>query len=130
MTPDGERASIGGRRTAVRLPVMAGAVLVLAGFGALALAWYHLGNTDQVSVQNEDLVSGGLGGLALIIVGSTVLLRDALLHGRALVDQPKDATAGGLEPMPIVEGSPAPAPRAAAKRKATPRRPATKTKSQ
>jgi branched-chain amino acid transport system permease protein len=130
MTPDGERTSIGRRRTAVRFPVILGTVLVLAGFGALALAWYHLGNTEQVSVQNEDMVSGGLGGLALIIVGSTLLLRDALLHGRGIVEQPPDTTAGGLEPMPIVEAAPAPVARAAAKRKATPRRSAAKTKSQ
>ena len=116
VTPEREQPSTGGRRTAVRLPVIAGAVLVLAGFGALLLAWYHLGNTDQVAVQNQDIVSGGLGGLALIIVGSTLLVRDALLHGRALVDQRTDATVD--EPMP--QTTP----------KATTRRPAAKTKSQ
>ena len=74
------------RRQAIRLPVVIAGVMVVAGFCALAIAWYHAGNTDQLWIQNQELVSGGLGGLGLIIVGSTLLIRDALVHGRPAVE--------------------------------------------
>jgi branched-chain amino acid transport system permease protein len=73
------------RRTTIRIPVVIGAVVVIAGFGALALAWYHAGNTDQVWIQNQEIVSGGLGGLALVVFGSMLLVRDALINGRAVI---------------------------------------------
>jgi hypothetical protein len=74
------------RRQAIRLPVVVAGVLVVAGFCALAIAWYHAGNTDQLWIQNQELVSGGLGGLGLIIIGSALLIRDALVHGRPAVE--------------------------------------------
>ena len=75
------------RPQAIRLPVVIAGVLVVAGFCALAIAWYHVGNTDQLWIQNQELVSGGLGGLGLIIIGSALLVRDALVHRRPAVEQ-------------------------------------------
>jgi branched-chain amino acid transport system permease protein len=57
---------------------IAAAAVVVAGFLAITLAWYHSGNTDQVWIQNQELVSGGIGGLALVILGVGLLLRDEL----------------------------------------------------
>jgi hypothetical protein len=54
----------------------------VGGFGALALAWYHAGNTDQTWIQNQEMISGGLGGLGLIVLGGALLIRDALLSRR------------------------------------------------
>jgi hypothetical protein len=70
------------QRPTIRVPVALGTLAIVAGFAALALAWYHTGNTDQMWIQNQEMISGGLGGIGLIIVGATILIRDALLYGR------------------------------------------------
>jgi branched-chain amino acid transport system permease protein len=69
-------------RPTIRVPVALGTLAIVAGFAALALAWYHTGNTDQMWIQNQEMISGGFGGIGLIIVGATVLIRDALISGR------------------------------------------------
>lgn len=66
------------------ITLVAGYALVAAGFIAIGLAWYHSGNTNSSFVQNQELISGGIGGLALIIFGATMLLRDAFMHGRTV----------------------------------------------
>ena len=71
-------------RPTIRVPVALGTLAIVAGFAALALAWYHTGNTDQMWIQNQEMISGGLGGIGLIIVGATVLIRDALINGRGI----------------------------------------------
>ena len=88
----------------VRLPVVIAALLVVAGFTSVALAWYHAGNTDQVWIQNQEIVSGGIGGLGLIVLGSVLLLRDALLHGRALQGRSAERVAGSEEGSDWLEG--------------------------
>ena len=66
----------------VRPLVVAAAVLVAVGFGAIALAWYHAGNTSQVWIQNQELISGGVGGLAVVVLGVGLFLYDRLLVTR------------------------------------------------
>ena len=61
---------------AIRPLVAAGIVIITVGFAAIGLAWYHAGNTSQVWVQNQELISGGIGGLALVIVGVTLIAYD------------------------------------------------------
>jgi hypothetical protein len=46
--------------------------LVLAGFGAMALGWVGAARTIYVPLQFPGLVSGGIGGLALIGVGTAL----------------------------------------------------------
>jgi branched-chain amino acid transport system permease protein len=60
------------------LAFVAGVVFLAIGFFAIALAWYHAGNTDAVWVQNQEILSGGVGGLALVVLGSCLLIRDRL----------------------------------------------------
>jgi hypothetical protein len=60
----------------IRPLVAVGVVVITVGFAAIALAWYHAGNTSQVWVQNQELISGGIGGLALVIVGATLIAYD------------------------------------------------------
>jgi hypothetical protein len=100
-----DAARRGMRAKAVRLPVVVASLIVVAGFASLIVAWYHAGNTDQLWIQNQEIVSGGLGGLALIVFGSALLIRDALIHGRAVAG-------GGGNEAPVAEtdaGLPAPA---------------------
>jgi hypothetical protein len=59
------------------MPVI-GAACIAAGFTCIALAWYHAGNTDQLWIQNQELISGGVGGLALVLTGLGLLIRDRL----------------------------------------------------
>lgn len=77
---DQERPTV--RLAVPSLSLIIGTSLVAAGFVAIALAWYHTGNTSSGFVHNQELISGGIGGLALVITGATLLLRDALLNGR------------------------------------------------
>jgi hypothetical protein len=62
----------------VRPLVVGGAAAVAAGFVAIALAWYHTGNTSQVWIQNQEIMSGGIGGLALVILGTGLIVTDRL----------------------------------------------------
>jgi branched-chain amino acid transport system permease protein len=105
---DSARTSSGIRGTAIRLPVVVASVVVVAGFAAMALAWYHAGNTDQLWIQNQEIVSGGLGGLALIVLGSMLLVRDALIHGRGVVGRVGDLGQGDVEPAWSAPGALAP----------------------
>ncbi|MBV9254478.1 MAG: hypothetical protein JO054_09625 [Actinobacteria bacterium] len=68
--------------TRLRPLLLAGASVLAVGLAAIALAWYHAGNTSQVWVQNQELISGGLGGLALVVVGVGLLVYDGVLAAR------------------------------------------------
>ena len=67
----------------VRPLLAGGAVLLAVGFAAIGLAWYHAGNTSQVWIQNQEMISGGLGGLALVVVGIGLLVYDRVVVLRA-----------------------------------------------
>ena len=67
-----------------RALTLIGAVVLAVGLAAIALAWYHAGNTSQVWVQNQELISGGLGGLALVVAGVGLLVYDGVTAARAL----------------------------------------------
>ena len=68
---------------AIRPLAVTAAVLVAVGFAAIGLAWYHAGNTSQVWIQNQELISGGVGGLAVVVLGVGLFLYDRLLVTRA-----------------------------------------------
>lgn len=81
-------------------PLTVGAVLIMAvGVGAIGLAWYHMGNTDQVWIQNQELVSGGLLGLGLIFVGSALLVREGIVYAAEL-------GRSGTVPAPDMDATP------------------------
>jgi branched-chain amino acid transport system permease protein len=66
-----------------------GAIVAGIGFVAIGFAWYHAGNTSQLWVQNQELISGGIGGLALVIAGIGLLLADQIARlVRALEARP------------------------------------------
>lgn len=89
-----------GQVAVIRLPVALGLLMVIAGFTAIAVAWYNTGRTNQLWIQNQEIVSGGMIGLGLIMFGSTLLLRDALLHGGAAARGPVPAGAGAVDAQP------------------------------
>jgi len=71
------------------VPVYIGIVLVLAGFAVIGLTWGKVAGLLLVPLQLPYLVSGGLTGLGLIMVGITVISigakrRDAAERGRQL----------------------------------------------
>lgn len=71
------------KTTGIRPLLAAGTVAVAVGFASIVLAWYHAGNTNQVWIQNQEMILGGLGGLGLVIVGVGLVIYDRLLAGRA-----------------------------------------------
>ncbi|MGH2796070.1 MAG: branched-chain amino acid ABC transporter permease [Actinomycetota bacterium] len=96
------------RRAKPSIALIIGALLIAEGAVAIGLGWYYSGNTDQVWIQVQHLISGGLGGLALIIVGVCLVIRDAI--GRAevrLADRIGAAVAEALAAHDRVERRPA-----------------------
>jgi hypothetical protein len=59
----------GGSRTATRWLMIAGAALIGVGFPVILLGWWGASRTPYVFEQVPYLISGGLFGLALAIVG-------------------------------------------------------------
>jgi hypothetical protein len=56
------------------LPTYVGIAVAAIGFGVLAFAWGKVaGIADNVALQMPYLVSGGLTGLALVMVGVTIV---------------------------------------------------------
>lgn len=53
---------------------VAAVVLVLAGLTALSVGWLGISGTGLAAEQNPYLISGGLGGIALVGIGCTLWL--------------------------------------------------------
>jgi hypothetical protein len=85
----------------LRDPALPGLLLmgaiVVAGFGALAFGWYGTARTIYVPLQLPEILSGGLGGLALVGAGAALFdLQLARLYAareRRVVDQVLDEVA-------------------------------------
>jgi hypothetical protein len=84
-----EQARISGRRLdGERLLFAVGAVLVPVGVLMIVVAWHGVANTGAVFEQIPFVVSGGIGGLALVVLGGflyfawwqTRALREAREH--------------------------------------------------
>lgn len=83
ITERSEVLVVNGSRIALGLAGIAGIVAVVLGFGAIGLAWYHAGNTRDTFVQNQEMLSGGIGGLALVILGTGLFIADRLVATRS-----------------------------------------------
>lgn len=55
------------------LPLVAGWLLVVAGAVVLGVGWFGISGEALVAKQLPYLVSGGLGGLGLVVVGAAVI---------------------------------------------------------
>jgi hypothetical protein len=60
-----------------RFQAPAGLLLVVGGFVAVFLGWLEASGTADVRIQMQDLISGGIGGLGMLVVGG-VLLQSSL----------------------------------------------------
>ena len=71
------------------VPIYIGVAITIAGFVLLLIAWGQVAGETQVSLQLPYLVSAGLTGLALVMVGLTVVTiaseqRDAAARDRQM----------------------------------------------
>jgi len=71
------------------VPIYIGVAIAIAGFVLLLIAWGQVAGETQVSLQLPYLVSAGLTGLALVMVGLTVVTiaseqRDAAARDRQM----------------------------------------------
>lgn len=67
------------------VPTYLGIAVAAVGFAIIAVAWGRTAGETSVALQMPYLISGGLGGVGLILVGLTVInvaarRRDALLR--------------------------------------------------
>ncbi len=86
------------------VPTYLGVAVAAAGFVLIAVAWGKVAGETNVGLQMPYLVSGGLTGLALVMVGLTVISvaarrRDALLREQQmrLLADALEELAGALE---------------------------------
>lgn len=61
-----------------RMLLIGGGVLVALGVVFILYAWYQVSGTRNVGLQMPYAVSGGLLGLALVVLGSAVIIRFSL----------------------------------------------------
>ena len=57
-----------------RVEVPAGLLLLGGGFLAVGAGWLEASGTPDVRIQMQDLISGGIGGLAMVVAGLALLL--------------------------------------------------------
>jgi len=60
-----------------------GLAVCLAGFAGIWLGWNGAASYDRVEAQLPYVISGGLGGLGLVVVGAALVLADAHRQDRA-----------------------------------------------
>lgn len=73
------------RRTWSKLGGRLGMAVVLAGFVVVFLGWNGAASYDRVPAQFPYLISGGIAGLALVVLGSAFIVVDASRRNRAAV---------------------------------------------
>jgi len=97
-----------------RLGARLGVVLAFAGFVAIYLGWNGAASFDDLRQQFPYLLSGGVGGLALVVLGCSAMVLDVArtesAELRASVDALREAierTAASGRPSPdgVVVGS-------------------------
>ena len=54
-------------------PVLAGVVVVLVGLGLIAYTWGRVAGLLLIPLQLPYIISGGLAGLGLVLVGMTIV---------------------------------------------------------
>ncbi|HZQ87619.1 MAG TPA: hypothetical protein VFA83_22425 [Acidimicrobiales bacterium] len=101
-----------GLRWFARVELPLGLALVAAGFAAIGLGWLDASGTADVRVQMQDLISGGVGGLALVIVGGFLLIAQLAERAARRSEQKLDrvtaallAMAGSVAPSLVDEPS-------------------------
>lgn len=73
-----------------RVLTVLGWVVVVAGFGVVAAGWAGVQSTPVIPVQLAYLASGGLGGVALVILGTGLQQQDDVRAIREAVEELRD----------------------------------------
>ena len=68
-----------------RRALQAGIALMIVGVGLVALGWYGASGVSEVWKEIPYLISGGLGGLTVTIIGAALYLRASLARQQRLV---------------------------------------------
>jgi len=59
-----------------------GIAYCIAGFGVLFLGWNGAASSDRVEEQLPYVISGGMAGLALVVIGAALIVTDSLRNDR------------------------------------------------
>lgn len=101
-------------------PVVGGLILIALGFFAIALGYNGAARRACVDCQLPYVLSGGILGLAFVVLGAGLIVFEALRRGRAHVEQKLDTLIevlqNGVATAPPAEPSPTP-PLAATRRR-------------
>jgi len=81
------------------VPIYIGVAIAIAGFVLLLIAWGQVAGETQVSLQLPYLVSAGLTGLALVMVGLTVVTIAAEQRDAAARDRQMDQLVSILDEL-------------------------------
>ena len=83
-------------------PTYLGLGVIALGFVLIGVAWRQIALETEVALQLPYLVSGGLFGLALVIVGSTVVVVASKRKDSALRQQQTELLADALAELRVV----------------------------
>jgi hypothetical protein len=61
-----------------RIPLVVGVILIACGWAVIGLGWWQAGRQELETGQIPYVVSGGFGGLGLILLGTAGVLVDAI----------------------------------------------------
>jgi hypothetical protein len=81
------------------VPIYIGIAIAIAGFVLLLVAWGQVAGETQVSLQLPYVVSAGLTGLALVMVGLTVVTLAAEQRDAAARDRQMDQLVSILDEL-------------------------------
>lgn len=97
--PAARRAGPAALRPISPTPTYIGVAVTALGFALLAVAWGGVAGEDNVALQVPYLVSGGLAGIGLILVGLTVVNVAAKRRDAALRQQQIEVLAAALQEL-------------------------------
>lgn len=87
------------RRSWGRLGGRLGTAVMLAGGVVIFLGWNGAAGHDRVPAQFPYLISGGLGGLALVVVGAALVVADGARRDRAALQAGLDDLRRAVEDL-------------------------------
>lgn len=88
-----------------RLGGQLGVGLTLAGFLVIFLGWNGAGSHDYVPAQFPYLISGGMAGLAVVIVGSAMIVVQNQRADRARIEEALGRIAAALDRQGVAPGA-------------------------
>lgn len=83
---------------------IAGGLLVGLGFAAIFLAWFGAAGNAILQTQVTYLVSGGLGGLAMVVLGGLLLVAFQVARHNALLASLLSEAPPGEQTQPVEAG--------------------------